>query len=156
MIDDDDPLADSEFAAEYAAAIRRENRERAKMRWATSARYDSATGRIIVELANRAMFGFPATALPDLLGGTPAQLAEVEILPGDDVLHWESLDADYEVLGLQGWLFDKRSPMKELGRAGGRSRSAAKAKAARRNGALGGRPKGSGRKRAKRAARAKA
>jgi len=153
---DDDPLADPEFAAEYAAATARGERELAKKRYAISVRYEAKTGSIIVELANGAMFGVPAKVLPDLAKATPAQLAEVELSPVGLGLHWENLDADYDVIGLQHWLFDKRSPMKELGRAGGSSRSAAKAKAARRNGALGGRPKGGGRKRSKRPARAKA
>ena len=144
MVDDeDDPLDDAEFAAEYAAATRRGEREFAKKRHAIAARYDAPTGKIIVELANGSMFGFPAAALPEIATATPAQLAEIEVLPTGNGLHWESLDEDYDVVGLQHWIFDKRSPMKELGRAGGRSRSAAKTKAARRNGALGGRPKGS-------------
>lgn len=143
MIDDDDPLNDPEFMAEYRAATRRGERELARKRYAIAARYDAAKDRIIVELANGSMFGFPRRLLPYLADASPAQLAEIELLPGGDALHWESLDMDYEVYGLQRWIFDSRSPMKELGRAGGRSRSAAKVRAARRNGALGGRPRGS-------------
>jgi hypothetical protein len=134
---------EAELTKMFAAAKRRTELDRAKKRYAVAAHYDALNGKVMVELANGAMFGFPAQIFPELARATPAQLAEVEVSPAGWGLHWESLDADYEVYGLQEWIFDRHAPMKELGRAGGRSRSAAKARAARRNGALGGRPRGS-------------
>jgi hypothetical protein len=134
---------EAELTKMFAAAKRRTDRDRAKKRYAVAAHYDARTGKVMVELANGAVFGFPAEVFPDLAYATASELAEVEVSPGGWGLLWDNLNASYDVYGLQEWIFDKHAPMKELGRAGGRSKSAAKARAARRNGALGGRPRGS-------------
>ena len=53
-------------------------------------------------------------------------------------LHWEKLDADFTVPGLLAGIFGTKRYMAQLA---GRSTSAAKATAARVNGAKGGRPR---------------
>ena len=56
-------------------------------------------------------------------------------------LHWPALDVDLTVPGLVSGIFGSKTWMSELGRAGGRQRSPARAAASRANGHLGGRPR---------------
>jgi hypothetical protein len=108
---------------------------------ARAARYNPDTGRIDVELTNGCLFAFPAEHGEGLRGATPQQLANVEVYPGGVGLHWDDLDADLSVAGLMSGVFGTQAWMRELGRAGGRARSDAKARAARENGRKGGRPR---------------
>jgi hypothetical protein len=81
----------------------------------------------------------------DRPSAAPAEIGAVEILGRGGGLHWERLDLDLGVPALVSSIFAGREWMAELGRAGGRRSSAAKATAARRNGRKGGRPRmGSG------------
>jgi Protein of unknown function (DUF2442) len=111
---------------------------------ALSARYDSKSGRIAVELSNGATYAFPASLGQGLETATPAELAEVEVLGAGFGLHWESLDVDLSIPGLLAGRFGTRSWMSELARRGGSVTSPAKAAAARANGAKGGRPRKAG------------
>ena len=135
-------LTDEEILSQIPAATERGRIERSKKRWARAAHFDVRSGNIVVELANGIVFGFPARLAQGLQNGTPTQLAEIEISPSGDGLHWEALDADMSVTALLHGIFGNKAWMQELGRAGGRSRSAAKKRAARLNGAHGGRPRG--------------
>jgi hypothetical protein len=65
-------------------------------------------------------------------------LAAVEILGNGYGLHWEALDADISVPGLLAGIFGTKAYMARLA---GRTKSPAKAAAARANGAKGGRPR---------------
>jgi hypothetical protein len=99
---------------------------------------------VVVELTNGAFFGFPAHLGQGLRGASPEDLAEVEVSPSGEALHWERLDVDLRVPALLHGVFGTKAWMRELGRAGGRVRSKAKTRAARLNGAKGGRPRKSG------------
>ncbi|MGI9039787.1 MAG: DUF2442 domain-containing protein [Gemmatimonadales bacterium] len=134
-------LSDPEVQAQIPAARRRAQRARVSEPRAKSARYDPVRGLIVVELTNGAFFGFPARLAQGLRGAAPGRLAEIEISPSGEALHWERLDADLRVGALLQGVFGTRAWMRELGRAGGRARSAAKTQAARLNGAKGGRPR---------------
>jgi len=69
-------------------------------------------------------------------------LAEVEILGLGFGLHWERLDVDLSVPGLLAGLFGTKTYMdRERAAHAGSATSLAKAAAARRNGAKGGRPR---------------
>ena len=108
---------------------------------ALGARYDPETGRVEVELRDGCLFAFPAEMGQGLRGATPAELAEVEVTPSGYGLRWESLDVDLAVPSLLAGVFGSRAWMRELGRAGGRRTSSAKAAASRENGKKGGRPR---------------
>lgn len=136
-------LTNEEIRAQIPPARARANRRRAVR--ARSAAYDCDTGRIVVELTNGCMMGFPVDLAEGLRGAEPHQLAEVQVVLDGDGLRWEGLDADLlvrelgrGVFGSRGWMSELAS---ELGRRGGRVRSEAKTAAARRNGLLGGRPR---------------
>lgn len=110
---------------------------------ASQARYDAATGRVIVDLTNGCAFAFPARAVEGLAEASDDALAQVEVLGAGYGLHWEALDADLSVPSLLMGIFGTRAWMaREQARRAGAATSPAKAAAARANGAKGGRPKG--------------
>ena len=108
---------------------------------ALAARYDAATRRIVVDLTNGCTFIFPADRGQGLEGVSDAELAQVDVLPGGEALHWEQLDADLGVPQLIAGIFGSKLWMRELGRRGGSSTSQTKAAAVRENGKKGGRPR---------------
>jgi Protein of unknown function (DUF2442) len=108
---------------------------------AIKAWYAADTDRIFIELNTEIIMGFPSQRLQGLGQATPRQLAEVEVTPSGYGLHWESLDVDLGVPELVAGLFGSKAWMSELGRQGGKSKSAAKAQASKENGKSGGRPR---------------
>jgi len=95
---------------------------------------------LAIELTNGSRFQLPIKLIPWLRDISPNQLAGVEVSPSGEGLHWESADIDLSVPGLLQQIFGTTSWMRQLASHGGRSRSPAKARAARSNGAKGGRP----------------
>lgn len=132
------PLAT--IIAQIPAARARGFREWQAGRRALSARYDRRTRRVIMELSNGCVFGFPVSDIPSLAMATASQLSAVEVLPGGSGLNWEALDADLSVPGLLLAAVARREKLSELARIAGATKSRAKAAAARLNGAKGGRP----------------
>jgi hypothetical protein len=133
------PITDAELDA---ARARGEALAAAEPR-AAAARYDAASGHVVVDLTNGCVFAFPARALQGLAAAADADLAEVEVLASGHGLHWERLDADFTVPGLLMGLFGTRTWMaREQARRAGQTSSPAKAEAARANGRKGGRPRG--------------
>lgn len=109
---------------------------------AVAARYDRRASRIVVSLNTGLELAFPPGLAEGLAGATPADLAIIEISPAGLGLHWPKLDADLYLPALLEGVFGSRRWMAaELGAAGGRVRSEAKAASARKNGRKGGRPR---------------
>lgn len=109
---------------------------------AVSARYDLRTSRIIVRLDSDLELAFPPRLAEGLAGAAPADLAEIEISPAGLGLHWPKLNADlYVPTLLQGVFGTRQWIAAQLGAAGGRACSEAKASSARENGRKGGRPR---------------
>jgi len=123
------------------AALARGARRQAVEPRAASARYDRRKDRVVVELTNDATFAFPPRLVQGLEDATADEIAEVEILGAGYGLHWETRDVDVTVPGLLAGIFGTASHM---ARRGGQAISAAKAAAARANGAKGGRPRKTG------------
>lgn len=98
-------------------------------------------GRIHVELNNGCAFEFPVDQAQGLSGADEADLQVIEIEASGLGLHWPRLNADLYVPNLVKGILGTRRWMASIGAAGGRVKSAAKAEAARANGAKGGRPK---------------
>lgn len=123
---------------EIDAALERGRVARQSEPRARAARYDRSKGRMVVELTNGCSFSFPPRLAQGLEAATEDQLARVQLLGTGYGLHWEELDADLSVPGLLAGLFGTKAHMARLA---GRATSAAKAAAARKNGAKGGRPR---------------
>jgi hypothetical protein len=123
---------------EIDAALARGKAARTEEPRASSARYDTELGRIIIELTNGCTFAFPPHLAQGLEGATTAQLAQIELLGAGSGLHWDALDVDLSISGLLAGLFGTRAAM---ARRAGQAKSTAKAEAARMNGARGGRPR---------------
>ena len=112
---------------------------------ALSARYDRRVGRVVVSLNNGIELGFRPQAVQGLEGARLDDLKTITVSPSGLGLHFPALDADIYLPGLmEGWLGSRQWMAQQMGQAGGRSTSDAKAIAARRNGQLGGRPRKAG------------
>lgn len=134
-------LTDAQIDAQIPAARARARAERRAGLCATSARYDGASGRVLLELTNGHLVGIAAHRLPALAHATPAQRAAVSLGGAGSILRWEALDADYSVPALILSLVGRAAAAREAARVAGSVRSEAKAAAARANGAKGGRPR---------------
>jgi hypothetical protein len=109
---------------------------------AVKARYDCRMSRIVVSLDSGLDLAFPPRLAQGLENATAEELSNIEISPLGDGLHWPALDADLYVPGLMQGVFGSKNWMaRQLGAAGGRSRSTAKVNASRENGLKGGRPR---------------
>jgi hypothetical protein len=93
---------------------------------------------VVVDLLNGTTFAFPPHLAQGLEAATEDQLVEVEVLGAGYGLRWESLDVDLSVPGLLAGIF---GTSKWMAANAGRTKSIAKAAAARANGAKGGRPR---------------
>jgi len=126
----------------FEAANRRGERVRASVPKAMSARYDRASGRIVVQLSSKLDVSFSPHDAQGLENARPSQLEEIEISPSGFGIHFPKLDADiYLPSLLEGFLGSRRWMASRMGRVGGKSRSAAKRAASKANGRMGGRPK---------------
>jgi hypothetical protein len=125
-----------------AAANKRASARLARTPTATAARYDRRSGRVVIDLSSGLSIAFKPQQVQGLEHATPEELRTIDIAPSGLGLHFPALDADLYLPGLlQGFLGSRRWMAAQLGKAGGRAKSAAKTAAARANGKLGGRPK---------------
>ena len=132
---------DKEFESRYKKAIANAERSDREEPRAKSARFDSRTRRVKVELQNGTVFIFPTKLVEGLADAEVDDLRSISLTAAGDGLRWEGLDVDLSLTALMMGIFGGRNWMSELGRQGGRSVSDAKKAAARSNGKLGGRPK---------------
>lgn len=137
----DHRLKDAEILAQIPKARSRERVARRLGHRARTARFDRATGRVLVELSSGILFAFPVSRIPSLRRASPAALAGVSVSSSGSALSWEGLDVDLSVAGLLLSAVDPTERVRHLASLAGRSTSAAKAAAARANGRRGGRPR---------------
>jgi hypothetical protein len=126
----------------FKLANRRAEDLQAAVPKATAARYDRASGRVVIRLSSKLDVSFSPHDAEGLEHAKPSQLEEIEISPSGFGIHFPKLDADlYLPTLLEGFLGSKRWMASRLGELGGKSKSVAKKAASRANGKLGGRPK---------------
>lgn len=136
------PATDAELDREIADARRRGSQIRSATEpRAASVRLDRDSGRLEIELRDGSMVAIPTRMMQGLRGKSSAAIEKVQIMGQGYALHWDELDAHFTVAGLVAGRFGSRIWMREHARAAGSVRSEAKARAARRNGKKGGRPK---------------
>jgi hypothetical protein len=117
---------------------------------ALTAHYEPKIGQIIITLNTGLQFLLDPAKTEGLHDASRAALSKIEIVGPGLGIYFPKLDVDIYVPGLlQGHFGSRKWAAAQLGRAGGSAKSRDKAAAARENGKLGGRP----RKTAKRAAR---
>jgi len=104
-------------------------------------RAEAALDMIILKLTDGSRRMIPREDLQGLETGTPSQLRRVEIVGGGTGLHWPELGADLYVPALLQGIYGTKLWMAKIGSRGGSATSAAKKRAARTNGRLGGRPR---------------
>jgi hypothetical protein len=110
---------------------------------ATGVEFKSGPGLdlLILKLSDGRRYVIPREELQGLQSATEEQIARVEILGGGTGLHWPDLNVDLYVPGLLRGVYGNKKWMAQIGRRGGAVRSTAKKRAARANGAKGGRPR---------------
>jgi hypothetical protein len=127
---------------EFERASRRGRELRAAVPRAVNARYDRRRRRILIHFSTGLDVSFSPRDAQGLENATAAQLAKIEISPSGFGIHFPRIDADlYLPALLLGFLGSRNWMAGRLGAAGGKSRSAAKVAAAKRNGRRGGRPR---------------
>jgi hypothetical protein len=97
------------FEKQYARAKEAGQRANATEPRASSARYDSILNKIIIRLRNGEEFAFSPDLVPGLRGTSPGDLAEVEVTPSGEGLHWERLDEDLSVPALVNGIYGPQS-----------------------------------------------
>ncbi len=133
--------AKKELRSHFASASRAGRRAGKSEPRALRVTYRTQQHDLRVELTNGAAITLPVRLIPGFERASPRDVRAVRVLGRGGGLHWERLDLDLSVPALVASVFAGRAWMAELGRAGGRASSAAKATAARRNGRKGGRPR---------------
>jgi len=89
-----------EFEKEFELANRRALEMRAKYPKATAAKYDRATGMVLLTLSNGKVFSFSPQNAQGLERASPSDLEKIEISPSGFGIHFPRLDADFSVPGL--------------------------------------------------------
>jgi len=131
-----------ELTDEQFEAARRRGDARLQGPRAVAARYDAGRGRVVIALSTGVELGLAPRDVEGLAGASADDLRAVEIDSQGLGLHFPKLGADLYVPALlEGVLGSRRWMAARLGAAGGQARSLAKARAARENGRLGGRPR---------------
>ena len=109
---------------------------------AVRARYDRRRRRVIVRFSTGLDVSFSPRDAQGLEKATAAQLERIEISPSGYGIRFPKIGADiYMPALLLGFLGSRNWIAGRLGALGGKSRSAAKIAAAKRNGRRGGRPR---------------
>lgn len=102
--------------------------------------YSREMDAVVLRLRNGRCVAFAREQLQGLGDAPASKVAKIEVLGGVG-LHWEELDVDLYVPAMLKGVYGSAEWMKKIGRKGGQVRSAEKAKAAKKNGAKGGRPR---------------
>lgn len=127
---------------EFEAILARTAQENALRPRAVGVAYLPERHRVWIEMNNGLEVTFDPARLQELVGAKPEQLADVEISGRGSAIYFPQLDASIYIPGLlQGLTGTKRWMAQQLGREGGKARSAVKAASSASNGKLGGRPR---------------
>jgi hypothetical protein len=133
------------------AAFRRRERRLSREPLATLVRYVPTHDSVMVEMNNGASLIIPRRLLQGLGDASVSKLRNACVSGHGTSVSWPDLDADFTIVSLLHGVYGGKKWMSELARHAGKATSEAKAKAARINGAKGGRPRNSAaRKRARR------
>jgi hypothetical protein len=127
--------------AEIDAAIARAKEYEPYRPVVTAAEYRPASDMISLRFRTGVQLSIPRKLLQGLESAKVSDLRRIEVTLQGSALSWPTLDVDHYVPGLMEGVFGNRRWMSAIGKKGGAARSAAKARAARKNGRKGGRPR---------------
>src|SRR5450631_3690767 len=128
-------------AEEHSAAVAHGKQTKSAPTAVVRASYDAESGNLVLDLKNGAHVALPVSHIGELKGHSPEELAQVEVSPARDGLLWRSIEVGISAPGLLTDFFGS-AVRAQLGTIGGRRLiTTAKARAARKNGAKGGRPR---------------
>lgn len=103
--------------------------------------YDAETGHVVVMLTNDASFRVPVSAFPDAAESSDAVRRTVRLTDTGRGIRWDALDVEYLWPYLMGQLLGPDAWRQVTVSAFAGIKTPAKARAARANGAKGGRPR---------------
>lgn len=132
-----DRTVDANLPAARAAG--RARRTRGEL--AIAVRYVPYSRSVRVSLASGVTLSIPLRLVQGLEDAPLKDARRVELAGGGYALHWPTLDAGVAIPDLLTGSFGTKTWMSALARVAGRTKSAAKAAAARENGRKGGRPR---------------
>jgi len=104
-------------------------------------KYGPGLDLLVLRLSDGRRHLIPREDLQGLSSATTDQISRIEILGGGTGLHWPDLNVDLYVPALLRGISGNRQWMAKIGKQGGMAQTAAKKRAARTNGKLGGRPR---------------
>jgi len=107
---------------------------------AKSVSFDESSKLVVIALKNGTFFSFPPSMVEELQEASAEDLNNVWIDESGGSVHWDNLDADFDITSLVAGIFGTKAWMSELGKRGGKVTSLRKAEASRSNGKKGGRP----------------
>jgi hypothetical protein len=107
-------MSEEEFERQYVEATKRGAEEMACAPKAVSAKFDTKTKRLIIELKNGVTLAIPTDLVQGLRGAPADQIGEVELWMEGAYLHWEKLDVDFQVSSLMRGVFGTRQWMAKL------------------------------------------
>jgi Protein of unknown function (DUF2442) len=91
--------SNAQILAQIPAAVLAEERAAAVEMRAERAWYDADVRRVMMELTNGCIFGFPPEMEPEIESFTDEMLAGVRVLPGGEGLMWDGTGAAVSVPG---------------------------------------------------------
>jgi hypothetical protein len=106
---EDDRVFQAQFEQAKVTAIQANQTEPR----AIAAFYEPNDRLIVIRLRSGASFSFPPDIAQGLADASPEDLADIEITPMGDGLHWGRLDADFTVAGLLAGRFGSRKWMQQ-------------------------------------------
>jgi hypothetical protein len=126
----------------FVAATRRATARVNQTPGAIKTYFDHETARVVIELNTGLILTFRPQDVEGLAGALPQALEVIEVSPSGLGIYFPELEVDFYLPSLlEGFLGSKQWMAAQMGKAGGKATSAAKAAAARANGKLGGRPR---------------
>ena len=108
-------ISEEELDAQIARAKAATQEADATEPRAASVRFDRSSELIIISLKNGAFFSFPPTLVQGLGDASPEDLDDVWLDASGSSVHWERLDADFNIAGLVAGIFGTKAWMSHLG-----------------------------------------